>query len=404
MSQELEKLLSPARLGGLELRNRVIKTATFEGMTPQGAPTRELIDFHVKMAAGGVALTTVGQCNISADARNLDNQMYFRDAIKPQLRELTGAVQAHGAKISAQFTHCGFFKQNKPVDNPRTLAPSFHFNKLGAPYGRPFAYAMTQRDIERVTDDYVRTAELAREVGFDAIEILMSHGYLLSQFISANINKRRDEYGGSMANRMRLPLRIVERVRSAVGADFPLLAKINLDDACRGGIKIADAVQVAQYLDGAGIDGIVTSAGRSPGNTSFMFRGDSPMPAMIKLQTNPLSRIFLTLFGRFQYVPVPYHELYLLEMAREIRRAVKCAVVYLGGVSTVPALETVMREGFDFVAMGRALIKDPQLVNRLRLDSDYRNGCTHCNQCVALIYSPQGVHCVLNQNREGAAA
>lgn len=404
MSPELEKLLSPARLGGLELRNRVIKTATFEGRTPHGAPTRELIEFHAAVAEGGVALTTVGQCNVSPDARNLDNQMYFHAGIKPQLRDLTSAVHDAGAKISAQFTHCGFFKQNKPIETPRTLSPSFHFNKLGAPYGRPFAYAMSRRDIDRVTDDYARTAEIALATGFDAIELLMGHGYLLSQFISANINKRRDDYGGSLANRMRLPVRIVERIRAVVGRDFPILAKINLDDACRGGIKIDDAVEVAKHLDGAGVDGLVTTAGRSPGNTAFLFRGDTPIPAMIELQTNPLSRVFLRLFGRFQYVPVPYEEMYLLEMARRIRAAVGCSVVYLGGVSSVDSLQTVMREGFDFVAMGRALIKDPQLVNRIRNDSRYRNGCTHCNQCVALVYSPRGVHCVLNRKNEQRVA
>ena len=405
MTPELEKLLSPARLGGLELRKRVIKTATFEGMTREGIPTRALMAFHAAMAEGGVALTTVGQCNVSADARNLDNQMYFHSAIRPQLRDLTSAVHEAGAKVSAQLTHCGFFKQNKPIESPHALAPSFHFNKLGAPYGRPFAYPMSRRDIAKVADDYVRTAEMACEVGFDAVELLMGHGYLLSQFISANINKRSDEYGGSLANRMRLPMQIVERIHAALGRDFPVLAKINLDDACRGGIRIDDAVEVAKWLEQAGIDGIVTTAGRSPGNTAFMFRGDTPMPAMIRLQTNPLSKVFLKLFGRFQYVPLPYEEMYLLDMARRIRAAVECAVIYLGGVSTVASLEAAMREGFDFVAMGRALIKDPQMVNRLRRGGgSYRNGCTHCNQCVALIYSPTGVHCVLSGNKKRSIA
>jgi 2,4-dienoyl-CoA reductase-like NADH-dependent reductase (Old Yellow Enzyme family) len=399
MSLELKKLLSPAKLGALELRNRVIKTATFEGMTPEAKPTQRLIDFHVAMVDGGVGLTTVGQCNVSADARNLDNEMYLHDGIREGLRQLTGAVHSHGGKVSAQFTHCGYFKLNRPVESDRVWAPSFKFNKGGAPYGRPFAYAMTYAQIDKTVNDYVRSAILAKDCQFDAIEIMMCHGYLINQFMSANINRRTDEYGGNLENRMRLALRIVREIRAVVGRDFPLLAKINLDDACRGGLIIGDGVQIAKMLEAEGIDAIVTSAGRSPGNTAFMFRGESPIPFMIERLSNPFMKLSLKLFGKYQFPDMPYEEMYLLDMARQIRRAVKCNVVYLGGVSTVKSLETLMREGFDFVAMGRAMIKDPAMVNHVRDNpTGYINGCTHCNQCVALVYDPRGVRCTLNDH------
>ena len=365
-------------------------------MTPEAAPTQRLIDFHVALVEGGVGLTTVGQCNVSADARNLDNEMYFHEGIRAGLCKLTQAVHAHGGKISAQFTHCGYFKLNKPLESDRVLSPSFIFNKGGAPYGRPFAYAMTLADIDKTVQDYVRSAVMAQETGFDAIELMMCHGYLINQFMSSNINKRKDEYGGSLENRTRLAVRIVREIRAAVGKDFPLLAKINLDDACEGGLKIEDAVQIAKILEAAGIDALVTSAGRSPGNTGFMFRGDSPIPFMIKQLQSPFMKLFLKLFGKYQFSYIPYEELYLLDMARQIRKAVKCNVVYLAGVSSVQGMETCMREGFDFVAVGRALINDPQMVNRIAADPGYKNGCTHCNQCIALIYDPNGVRCVLN--------
>ena len=395
MSPEIERLLSPARLGPLQLRNRVIKTATFEGLTPQGAPTQALIDFHTRVIDGGVAMTTVGQCNVSPDARNLDNEMHLHDGIRGELRQLTDAIHAHGGKISAQLTHCGYFKLNKPLETRYTVSPSFKFNKLGAPYGRPFAHAMTQKDIDRTIDSYARSTVLARETGFDAVEIMACHGYLLNQFLSANINRRRDQYGGSLENRLRFPLQVIERTRAAIGKDFPILVKMNLDDACRGGLTIDDAVLIGQAFEAAGVDALVTTAGRSPGNTSFIFRGESPIPFMVRQLKNPFMKLSLTLFGRFQFPPMPYSELYLLEMARKLRKAVKCPIVYLGGVSSVKALETVMREGFDFAAMGRALIFDPQMINRIRENANYRNGCTHCNQCTALIYDPNGVHCVL---------
>jgi 2,4-dienoyl-CoA reductase-like NADH-dependent reductase (Old Yellow Enzyme family) len=395
MSPELQKLLSPARLGGLTLRNRVIKTATFEGLTPDAVPTQALTDFHVAGIKGGVALTTVGQCNVSPDARNLDNEIYFHEGIRDGLRRMTDAVHTHDGRISAQFTHCGYFKNNKPTETKHVLGPSFKFNKGGAPYGRPFAYEMSRAHIDKIVNDYVRTAVMARETGFDAIELMMSHGYLLNQFMSANINRRTDDYGGSLDNRMRLPLRIVKEVRRVVGPDYPLLAKINLDDACKGGLTIKDSVQIAKQLEAAGIDALVTSGGRSPGNTAYLFRGDSPIPFMIERLESPFMKLFLKLFGHLQFSYIPFEELYFLDMAKQIRAAVKCNVVYLGGVSSVQGMETCMREGFDFVAMGRALIHDPEMVNRIAKDASYVNGCTHCNQCVALIYDPQGVRCVL---------
>jgi 2,4-dienoyl-CoA reductase-like NADH-dependent reductase (Old Yellow Enzyme family) len=254
---------------------------------------------------------------------------------------------------------------------------------------------MTRDDLDQVFGEFVRAAQMAARAGFDLLELHCAHGYLLSSFITPLTNHRTDAYGGSLENRLRFPLEVIARTRAEVGKDFPILVKMNLDDACRGGLTIDDAVRIGQAFEAAGVDALVTSAGRSPGNTSFIFRGGSPIPYMVERLRNPFMKLSLTLFGRFQFPPMPYQELYLLDMARKLRAAVKCPVVYLGGVSSVAALETVMREGFDFVAMGRALIFDPQMINRIRTDPSYRNGCTHCNICTALIYDPNGVHCVL---------
>jgi 2,4-dienoyl-CoA reductase-like NADH-dependent reductase (Old Yellow Enzyme family) len=127
-----------------------------------------------------------------------------------------------------------------------------------------------------------------------------------------------------------------------------------------------------------------------------MFRGDSPAKFMAERQKNPIAKLFLRYFVQYQFPPMPYEELYLLEMAKKIRAAVNCAIVYLGGVSSVASMEAAMREGFDFVGMGRALINDPQMINRIRENKNYKNGCTHCNKCIALIYDPKGVHCIFN--------
>ncbi|MBN7798202.1 hypothetical protein [Parahaliea mediterranea] len=169
----LEVLASPTALGPIILKNRVIKSATFEGKTPEGHPTKALIEFHAEFARGGVAMTTVGCCNVSVDARNLDNQMYLHSGLHQSLKELSDEVHSAGAKISAQLTHCGFFKQNKPRSTRFTLAPSFHFNKLGAPNGRPFAIGMSHKQIQGLLSDYCGAAEVAVKAGFDCVEIQM---------------------------------------------------------------------------------------------------------------------------------------------------------------------------------------------------------------------------------------
>lgn len=401
-AEGLDILASSSALGPIILKNRVIKSATFEGKTPNGHPTKALIDFHTEIARGGVAMTTVGCCNVSVDARNLDNQMYIHTDLHHGLKELCDEVHRAGAKISAQLTHCGFFKQNKPQSTRFTLAPSFQFNKLGAPNGRPFAISMSQKQIQSLLGDYCGAAEVAVKAGFDCVEIQMGHGYLLNQFLSPDHNRRRDQYGGSAENRMRLPLSIVKGVKKAVGNNAAVIAKINLDDAAKNGLRIEDYLGIGRRLEDAGIDAIVTSGGRSSGDTSFMFRGDSPIPAMARLQKNPISKIALKLFGHMQYRATPYHELYFMELAKKLRSVVDCPLVYLGGVSSPASAIEAMKEGFEFVAMGRALIKDPNFMNNLLQNSDYTNGCTHCNQCVALVYSPQGVHCVLNQSTKCA--
>ena len=396
-SAALDKVFGPASLAGLQLRNRVIKTATFEGMCPGGMPGADLAEHHARMARGGVGLTTVAYCGVSPDGLTFADQMWMHEGVFAQLRHLTAAVHREGGAVSAQLAHCGFFSRTKPLNIPRPRGPSACINQYGLFSGVPFSGAMGAADIRKTLDEYRAAAAFVKRAGFDAIEIHMGHGYLLSQFISPATNRRSDAYGGLLEKRMRLPLEVLAAVREAVGDDFPILAKLNLSDGFKGGLEIDESCRAAQLLAAGGLNALVMSGGFTSRAPMYLFRGESPLAQMIPLERNPLQRTAMKWFGGSMFASMPYEELYFLEQARRMRQATDMPLVYLGGVSSRDSLAQALQEGFDFVAMGRALLRDPDLVRNIQAQGEhYENGCTHCNQCVASIARPGGIRCALN--------
>jgi 2,4-dienoyl-CoA reductase-like NADH-dependent reductase (Old Yellow Enzyme family) len=402
MSAELDRAFAPATLGKLPMKNRIIKAATYEGKTPDGVPGDLLLDFHKSVAAGGSAMTTIGYCTTEADGRINDQMMWMHEGIRDRLSHMNSELKkvAPDLKISGQMTHCGNFSKNRKLERlKRPLGPSRQFNMLGAPSGLPFAGAMTVENIDYLVQTYHDAAKLMKETGFDAAEIHFSHGYGLSQFISPKTNRRTDEYGGSLANRMRLPLRVLEAVRRAVGDDFPILGKMGMTDGIKDGLQFDEAQEVAVMLDQAGIDALICSGGTSSFNPMVYFRGDTLDKGLIEVEKNPITKLGLKLIGSKMFRYYPYEELYFLEDAKKIRDRVNCQMVYIGGCTELESVERIMAEGFDFIQMGRPLIKDPAFVNNARGNPDYKNGCIHCNRCAALIEAPGGVYCPLNEEQ-----
>lgn len=394
MSDFSDRLFSPARLGSITLRNRIIKAATYEGMCPGGIPSPALTRHHVDLIRGGVGMTTVAYCAVSPNGRTFAQQMYMREEVIAPLRELTAAVHHHNGAVSLQLGHCGYFTKNVELTGRGPLGPSFRLNEYGITAGLPFARAMNEAEIASVIDEFALAAERAVRAGFDAIELHLGHGYLLSQFLSPAVNRRRDRWGGSLDNRARLPLAVVKRVREVVGPGYPILAKINLRDGIRGGLEVDEAIGVVQRLEAVGIDAVVMSGGITSRNPFFLFRGEAPLKEMIEVEKNPLQRLFLRLTGSSFLRSYPFEEMYFLPEALQMRKAVKVPLVLLGGLLSLFNLERAMAEGFDFVAMGRALIADPDLVNRMQSGETTRSRCISCNKCVAEM-DRNGVRCVL---------
>jgi 2,4-dienoyl-CoA reductase-like NADH-dependent reductase (Old Yellow Enzyme family) len=379
------------------LKNRFIKTAAYEGMCDKGIPTQRLIDHHVRIAQGDVALTTVSYGAVNADGRTHGEQMYLHEGVMPMLSKLTSEVHESGGAASIQLTHCGFFTQNSKVKDKRPFAPSRILNKYGLFKGIFYSREMNDEELARTRNDFASAAATAKAVGFDAVELHMGHGYLLSQFISPYTNRRKDQYGGDIQNRMRFPLEVMEATRQAVGNDFPILCKINLDDGFEGGLTINDTIQIAQALESIGADALIMSGGFTSKTPYYLMRGDVPWWKMVLAERNIPTKIAMALFSRIIIQKYTFEENFFLPLARRIRQVVNMPLVYLGGVVSGRAVDQLMEEGFDMVAMGRALIHDPDFVKKLKEDMRHVSPCDHCNICIPEM-DRGGVKCLLENS------
>lgn len=388
MSDAFAEAFTPLGLGGLRLRNRIVKAATFEGMCRDGAPTDALVAHHRAIAAGGAAMTTVAYCSIAADGRSYATQMVIEPRIVPALRGLADAVHREGAAVSLQLGHCGYFADRKVIGRA-PLGASRVFNT----YGLSFAQPMSDADITRVIGDFVRATTLAREAGCDAVELHFGHGYLVSQFLSPYTNRRTDRWGGPLENRVRFAVEIVRAVRAAVGDDFPVLVKMNLRDGFPGGLEVDDAVEVARALEREGVGGLVLSGGFVSRTPLYMLRGDVPLRDMLAVQDRLVRKVGLWLFGSLLVQAYPYEETFFLEDARRVRAAVRVPLVLLGGIKSRAGLTRAMADGFELAGMGRALLHDATLPRRLERGEVERSGCVPCNRCIAEM-DRGGVRCV----------
>jgi 2,4-dienoyl-CoA reductase-like NADH-dependent reductase (Old Yellow Enzyme family) len=380
-----------AKLGPVTLRNRIIKAATFEASTPDALVTDDLINYHRLPAAGGIGMTTVAYCAVTPGGRTDGWQLWMRPEAVPGLRRLTDAIHAEGAAISAQIGHAG------PVANSRTnkakaYAPVRFFN----PLSMRFAKKASSDDIDDITAAHANAARLAIESGFDAVEIHLGHNYLASSFLSPLINRRTDEYGGSLENRAKVARGLVTAVRRAVGDRIAVTAKLNMSDGVRGGISLDESLQTAKWLESdGGLDALELTAGSSLLNPLYLFRGDAPIKEFANAFKPPL-RWGIRMTGKKFLREYPYREAYLMDQAKQFRAELKMPLILLGGITNRETMDLAMAEGFDFVAMGRALLAEPDLINRIRDDGPehaVRSACTHCNKCMATIYSH--THCVV---------
>lgn len=382
---------APARLGPLHLRNRLIKCATFEGRTPDALVTDDLIEFHREVAAGGVGISTVAYCAISPEGRTDRHQIWLRPEAAPGLVRLTEAIHAEGARAAAQLGHAGPVA-NSVSNRARALAAS----PIPAPMGMSMTHSPTVEEIAALRTTFARAARIAVDSGFDALEIHCGHNYLLSSFLSPLLNRRRDGYGGSLVNRARLAREVLESVREEIGSDVAIWVKLNMYDGVGAvgaparrwrGFNVDEACAAARLFEADGyLDAIEPTAGSSLLNPMYLFHGQAPRTAFADAFTGPM-RWGLKAAGPFFLKHYEYHPGYLLPLARRLREAVDLPIILLGGITDRATMDAALAEGFDFLAMGRALLREPDLPQRISADPSTTSQCIHCNLCMPTIYT-----------------
>lgn len=384
----VSKAFTPGALGPLTLKNRFIKAATFEGVMARGRVSDALIDFHAGVARGGAAMTTVAYLAVSPGGRvHRDTIVLGADRV-PELRRLTDVVHAEGALACAQIGHAGLVANTLSNRTP-SLAPSSRFSAPAM--GRVKAATTTQLD--DVVDEFGTAARNAAEAGFDAVEIHMGHGYLISSFFSPNLNRRKDDFGGDTVRRAELARRVAERVRECAGGSVAVTAKFNMDDGVPGGFWLTDSLATARLLQADGhLDALQLTGGSSLLNPMYYFRGPVPMREFIASQPVPVG-LGLRVIGSRLFREYPFEEAFFLPLARQFRETLDMPLILLGGLNELDTVHDALTEGFDFVAMARALLRDPTLVNRFRDETATAGLCVHCMKCMPTVYS--GTRCVL---------
>lgn len=377
------KLFTEASIGPITLRNRTIRSAAFESMCPGNAPSQQLLDYHRSVAAGGVGMTTVAYAAVAQSGLSFDRQLWMRKEIVPGLRKLTDSVHKEGAAASIQLGHCGNMSHKK-ICGETPVGASSGFNL----YSPTFVRGLRKDELRLMAKAYGNAVRLARESGFDAVEIHAGHGYLISQFLSPYTNHRKDEYGGSLDNRMRFMDEVMAEVMKAAGNDMAVLVKMNMRDGFKGGMNIEESLQVAHRLVNDGAQALVLSGGFVSKAPMYVMRGAMPIKAMTHYMDCWWLKLGVKMVGHLMIPSVPFKEAYFLDDAMLFRKEIKnIPLVYVGGLISREKIEDVLDKGFEFVQMGRALLNEPGFVKRMKLDVNARCTCKHSNYCIARMYS-----------------
>ena len=389
-------IFTPVTIGPVTLRNRVIRSAAFENMAYGNSPSQDLYDYHVAVARGGVGMTTLAYAAVDRSGLSFDGQLWMRKEIVPDLRRITDAIHAEGAKASIQLGHCGNMT-HRSTCGCMPVGASGGFNM----YSPTFVRSLKINEIHDLVKAFGNAVNLAREAGFDCVEIHAGHGYLISQFLSPYTNRRHDEFGGSLENRMRFMRMVISEVMKAAGDDIGVIVKMNMHDGFKKGMQRAECLEVAKELERLGVHAIVLSAGFVSKAPMEVMRGAMPLKTLAHYMDMKkfwwLKAALLTI-GRLLIPTVPYREGYFLEDAMQFRQELKLPLIYVGGLISKDKMEEVLAAGFQGLQVARALVHDTDFVNKLHSGEITCSGCKHSNYCIGRMYTLEMRchHCVEN--------
>ena len=378
------RIFQEAHIGPLTLRNRTIRSAAFESMCPGHEPSQMLYDYHTSVARGGVGMTTVAYAAVEESGLSFDRQLVMRPEIIPGLRRLTEGIHKEGAAAGIQLGHCGNMS-HKEICGCIPVGASTGFNL----YSPTLVRGLRRDEIPALAKNFGGAVNLAREAGFDSVEIHCGHGYLIDQFLNTYFNRRRDEYGGSLENRMRFMTMCMEEVMKAAGNDMAVVVKMNMRDGLkRPGTTIEESIEIAKRLQQLGTHAIVLSGGLVSATPMYVMRGEMPIHTMTHYMDKVWLKYGVRACGKMMVPTVPYQEAFFLEDALRFRQAMPdMKFIYVGGLVAGDKINEVLSHGFEAVQMARSLLNEPDFVNRLKEDPHHRCGCRHSNYCIARMYS-----------------
>jgi len=363
----MSALFESTIINNMQLKNRFVRSATWEGMaTKEGFTTPKMIELLDKLARGGVGLIISGHAYVSREGQASAFQLgIYSDEHIPGLTQMTGAIHSSGGKIAAQLAHGGIvvpshFNVNDPI------GPSMFKRKSGMA-GRE----MTETDIEKLTIAFALAAGRAKKAGFDGIQIHAAHGYLLSQFLSPFFNKRKDEYGGSIENRVKFVLKVLKAIRETVGSKYPILIKLNSEDFVQDGFTVDDMLFTAKKLEEAGIDAIEMSGGTVVSGDKNPSRPGKPRPG------EP--------------------EAYYAFSAKKYKENIHVPLMLVGGIRNFKTAESLVKDGqTDYISLCRPLIREPDLINRWQSGDTKSATCISDNGCFKPGSEGKGIYCTVD--------
>jgi 2,4-dienoyl-CoA reductase-like NADH-dependent reductase (Old Yellow Enzyme family) len=363
----MSKLFEATKLNGMTLKNRFVRSATAEGMaTEEGEATSRLIDLIAELAEGGVGLIITGHAYVAQRGQATPAQLgIYDDKLIPGLRVMVEAVHKSDGKIIAQLAHSGMLAIPKLI-NGAPLAPSVIEGLSEDP-----PQEMTLGDIQETIEAFGQAALRAHEAGFDGIQIHAAHSYLLSQFLSPAFNHRTDAYGGTIENRSRMLVEVVQNIRKRVGQDYPLLIKLNCRDFLEGGLELEDSLQAASMLKEAGVNAIEVSGGT--------FISGDLMPVRTGIMTEK-------------------DEAYFQAEARVFKQRVDIPMIVVGGIRSFSIAEKIVdSDNADYISMCRPFIREPDLINRWQSGDLSKATCLSDSKCLRPALAGKGVYCVVEK-------
>ena len=384
------KLFTPYQLGPITLRNRFIRSAAFENMCVNNKPTKMLYDYHVSVAHGGVGMTTIAYCAVDLSGVSFDGQLYVHDEILPDLKKLTDAIHAEGAKASIQLGHCG----NMTHFYTCHCMPLSASNGINL-YSPTIHRRMKVSEIKDMVKKFGEAVDFCRKAGFDCVEIHAGHAYLLSQFIAKRTNHRHDEYGGSFENRVRFMNEVLDEVMAHAKDDMAVVVKTNMFDDCWRGSDIEEGIKVAKEIAKHKVHGIILSAGTVSASPMTILSGAMPVKTLAHYM--PMrsmwwlkAALHLPGVGPIMMPTSPFKELYFMKYAKRFQSEIKdVPLIYVGGVQSGDNCQTIMDEGFELFQLAHVLIKDPDFVHHVQDNIHYHARCGRSNYCVGRMYSKE---------------